>query len=37
MDWLVSLDNIEANFGNLCLKWQLDGKQYVEHYVDDFV
>ncbi|GAU13154.1 hypothetical protein TSUD_112140, partial [Trifolium subterraneum] len=29
MDWLASLGNIEANFGNLCLKWELAGKKYM--------
>jgi hypothetical protein len=29
MDWLASLGNIEANFSNLCLKCELDGKKYT--------
>ncbi|GAU45214.1 hypothetical protein TSUD_244190 [Trifolium subterraneum] len=29
MDWLVSLGNIEANFSNLCLKCELNGKKYT--------
>lgn len=28
MDWLASLGNIEANFGNLCLRWEAEGKKY---------
>ncbi|GAU48626.1 hypothetical protein TSUD_405850 [Trifolium subterraneum] len=28
MDWLESLGNIEANFGNLSLKWEAEGKKY---------
>jgi hypothetical protein len=28
MYWLASLGNIEANFGNLCLKWELQGNIY---------
>jgi hypothetical protein len=27
MDWLASLGNIEANFGNLCLKCEVNGKK----------
>ncbi|CAJ2679805.1 unnamed protein product [Trifolium pratense] len=29
MDWLASLGNIEANFGNLCLKWEVQGNKYM--------
>jgi hypothetical protein len=29
MDWLASLGNIEANFGNLCLKCEVDGQKYT--------
>ncbi|MCI24071.1 hypothetical protein A2U01_0045254, partial [Trifolium medium] len=29
MDWLASLGNIEANFGNLCLKWEVEGRKYL--------
>jgi hypothetical protein len=29
MDWLASLGNIEANFGNLCLKWKKNGQNYL--------
>lgn len=28
MDWLASLGNIEANFGELCLKWEWKGQVY---------
>jgi hypothetical protein len=29
IDLLASLDNIEGNFGNLCLKkWEVEGKKY---------
>lgn len=28
MDWLASLGNIEANFGELCLKWKQGGQKY---------
>ncbi|KAI5393944.1 hypothetical protein KIW84_060872 [Lathyrus oleraceus] len=28
MDWLTKLGNIEANFGELCLKWKLGGQKY---------
>ncbi|KAI5390202.1 hypothetical protein KIW84_075494 [Lathyrus oleraceus] len=28
MDWLASLGNIEANFGKLCLMWELGGQKY---------
>ncbi|XP_058786123.1 uncharacterized protein LOC131660807 [Vicia villosa] len=27
-DWLANLDNIEANFGELCLKWEVAGEKY---------
>jgi hypothetical protein len=29
MDWLASLGNIEANFGHLCLKWELQGTKCI--------
>ncbi|CAJ2662268.1 unnamed protein product [Trifolium pratense] len=29
MDWLASLGNIEANFGDLCLKCEVDGQKYT--------
>ncbi|KAI5410675.1 hypothetical protein KIW84_055987 [Lathyrus oleraceus] len=29
MDWLASLGNIEANFGNLCLKWEVQGNKHI--------
>lgn len=28
MDWLASLGNIKANFGNLCLMWEWGGQKY---------
>ncbi|MCH87042.1 hypothetical protein A2U01_0007907 [Trifolium medium] len=29
MDWLSCLGNIEANFGQLCLKWEYGGKKFM--------
>ncbi|CAJ2652809.1 unnamed protein product [Trifolium pratense] len=29
MDWLASLGNVEANFGDLCLKCEVDGQKYT--------
>ncbi|CAI8600146.1 unnamed protein product [Vicia faba] len=37
MDWLASLGNIEPNFGNLCLRWGIEGKKHLNQGLRFFV